>query len=363
MHYFFMFLLSSCFFLLVSSAKGQESTGTAFVPGHAQGNGLKAEYFNGTGFREKVFTRIEEEIDFYYLEESPAPGVDINNFSIRWTGRLYAPVTGLYKVLVRVDDGVRLWINNVLLVNKWKLQQETTYYGTIELKGGEFYDLKIEYFNGPLHGIMQLMWESPEDEPRGLLSFFEDTPRKIIPKKYLYGSKPEKKPEKETVKPVENRNLTARKEPAEEEVQLSREPVNVNLVNEAKNSNPEPVEIHNSEELKPGELVQLKSVLFEQGKYALLESAYPELDKLVRNLQRQAALKIRINGHTDNVGDPRINQSLSFFRAKVVATYLIENGIDPSRIETKGFGDSQPVSDNSTEEGRAKNRRVEFVVR
>lgn len=71
-------------------------------------------------------------------------------------------------------------------------------------------------------------------------------------------------------------------------------------------------------------------------------------------MERQQALKIRIEGHTDNVGNPRINQPLSLYRAKAVATYLIEKGIDPARIEAIGHGDSRPVADNSTEEGRQR---------
>ena len=117
------------------------------------------------------------------------------------------------------------------------------------------------------------------------------------------------------------------------------------------------------ENLKPGEEVLLNNVLFEQGKHVLLDGSYSELDKLVRTLKKQPALKIRIEGFTDNVGNPRLNQSLSFYRAKVVAKYLLDHEIEPSRLEVRGYGSSRPIADNSTEEGRAKNRRVQFVVR
>lgn len=115
--------------------------------------------------------------------------------------------------------------------------------------------------------------------------------------------------------------------------------------------------------LKAGEEVPLNNLLFEQGKYILVEGSSSDLDKLVRTFNMYPHLKIRIEGHTDNVGNPKLNQSLSFFRAKVVATYLLEHDIDPSRIDVKGFGSSRPVADNSTEKGRAKNRRVQFVVK
>jgi outer membrane protein OmpA-like peptidoglycan-associated protein len=127
--------------------------------------------------------------------------------------------------------------------------------------------------------------------------------------------------------------------------------------------NPVPAAEELYENLKPGTVIRFKHVLFEQGKYILLEGSYAELDKLARTMLQYPDLKIRIEGHTDNVGDPGLNESLSFFRAKVVETHLLENGIDRSRIEIKGYGSSRPLADNATEEGRAKNRRVKFVVR
>ncbi len=71
--------------------------------------------------------------------------------------------------------------------------------------------------------------------------------------------------------------------------------------------------------------------------------------------------RIRIAGHTDNVGNPRRNQRLSEARAEAVKAYLVAHGIDESRIEAVGFGDTQPVAPNDTDEGRAQNRRIEAV--
>jgi len=71
---------------------------------------------------------------------------------------------------------------------------------------------------------------------------------------------------------------------------------------------------------------------------------------------------VSIQGHTDNVGDPKKNLTLSTNRAQAVNNYLILEGIAPNRLEFKGFGETKPVETNKTEEGRAKNRRTTFVI-
>lgn len=351
---FFIFLIYSCF-LSTAPCLAQKNIIKPFPPESQEGNGLMGEYFNGQDFREKVHSRIDEEINFFYRTVSPAPGVLPENYSIRWTGSLFAPVTGTYKVAVRVDDGVRLWVNDVKVLDAWVLQRASTHSGYVELIGGEFYSLKIEYFNGPTFGIIQLMWETPEDKTAGFFGLREDPAQKIIPKKYLYGELPEKdkehkdlaKEEADPGKAPEKNSPSAitQKEATERDITPAAEKEEI------------------FENLKPGAVITFKNVLFEQGKYILIEDSYTELDKLLRTMLKHPELRIRIDGHTDNVGDPNLNLSLSFFRAKVVETYLVEKGIEVSRIEVKGHGSSRPLADNSTEDGRAQNRRVEFVVK
>ena len=72
-------------------------------------------------------------------------------------------------------------------------------------------------------------------------------------------------------------------------------------------------------------------------------------------------VRIRVSGHTDNVGNPRRNQALSEARARAVREYLVSHGIDGSRVEAVGFGDQRPVASNDTEEGRQENRRIEAI--
>jgi outer membrane protein OmpA-like peptidoglycan-associated protein len=94
----------------------------------------------------------------------------------------------------------------------------------------------------------------------------------------------------------------------------------------------------------------------------LTSGSYTELDRLYNILQENPLMKIEISGHTDKTGTDQINIKLSENRAKVVVDYLVQKGIDRSRLEYKGFGSLQPISDNATSAGRAKNRRVEFKI-
>ena len=114
--------------------------------------------------------------------------------------------------------------------------------------------------------------------------------------------------------------------------------------------------------LKAGEKVVLKNIFFKTASFELEKSSTVELDKLVDFLKKNASVKIELGGHTDNVGDKKSNQLLSENRAKSVMNYLVSNGIDASRLSASGYGDSQPVQSNDTEEGRAANRRTEFKI-
>ncbi|MPN15035.1 putative lipoprotein YiaD [bioreactor metagenome] len=73
-------------------------------------------------------------------------------------------------------------------------------------------------------------------------------------------------------------------------------------------------------------------------------------------------MQIKLQGHTDNIGNAKSNMILSNNRVESVKSFLVTKGIDETRIQTKGFGQSQPIETNDTEEGRAKNRRVEFFI-
>ncbi|QJW89391.1 OmpA family protein [Spirosoma taeanense] len=114
--------------------------------------------------------------------------------------------------------------------------------------------------------------------------------------------------------------------------------------------------------LQVSQSVRLDNVYFDQSSYVLRPESYPQLDKLVRTLATTPKLSIEIAGHTDNVGDRRLNQALSENRAKIISTYLVRHGIAENRLRYNGYGDTRPAAPNDSEEHKQRNRRVEFVV-
>jgi outer membrane protein OmpA-like peptidoglycan-associated protein len=100
---------------------------------------------------------------------------------------------------------------------------------------------------------------------------------------------------------------------------------------------------------------------FENNKFALPADAAPTIDEIVNLLKKQTTWRLSVEGHTDNVGSAASNQTLSQNRANSVMQAIVAGGIDASRLTAKGFGSTVPVADNRTDQGRAKNRRVELV--
>lgn len=117
-----------------------------------------------------------------------------------------------------------------------------------------------------------------------------------------------------------------------------------------------------AQQTERGLLVTLGNVLFETDKTQLLASAFPRLDKLAGFLRQYPDRRLLIEGYTDSTGSDSYNIGLSQRRAESVRRALIQRGVDPSRITTRGYGKSYPVADNATAEGRAMNRRVEVVI-
>ncbi|HEX3009321.1 MAG TPA: OmpA family protein, partial [Bacteroidales bacterium] len=114
--------------------------------------------------------------------------------------------------------------------------------------------------------------------------------------------------------------------------------------------------------IKPGVKSILKNIFFDTDQYSLKPESKVELERLLKLLKDNPTLKVEISGHTDNAGSPEYNKTLSENRAKAVVTYLTENGITKERLTAKGYGELKPVTGNDTEEGRAQNRRTEFMI-
>lgn len=118
-------------------------------------------------------------------------------------------------------------------------------------------------------------------------------------------------------------------------------------------------------EIKPievGEAYKINNINFATNSFELNNKIVLVLTEFIEFLNENPTVKVAIHGHTDNVGDPKENMLLSENRAKAVYNYLVIEDIDPSRLSFKGFGETKPIAKNNSEEGRAKNRRTEFVI-
>lgn len=133
--------------------------------------------------------------------------------------------------------------------------------------------------------------------------------------------------------------------------------INIALINEKKQKLTEktiPI-------VELGRKLIIKNLLYSTGK-ASLPDKVPELEVLTEFLTNKPNVVIQIEGHTDNVGSHAVNDRLSLERAESVKDYLVANGIDPSRMKTKGYGERRPLVSNRTEFGRAANRRTEIII-
>jgi len=115
-------------------------------------------------------------------------------------------------------------------------------------------------------------------------------------------------------------------------------------------------------EVKKDRIEIKQQVHFATAKFKVLKDSFPLLDQVAQALKDTPRVQVRIEGHTDNVGGEATNLKLSQKRAEAVREYLVKKGIDPKRLEAKGYGPTQPVASNKGEKGRAQNRRTEFRI-
>ena len=126
------------------------------------GTGLKANYFNNITLSGNPVLSRTEAVDFNWGSGSPGGGVSSNNFSARWTGTVYAATTGSYRFQTSSDDGVRVWINGVQVINNWTDHAATTNTSAnISLAAGQFATVKVEYYEKGGSAVMRLRWQTP----------------------------------------------------------------------------------------------------------------------------------------------------------------------------------------------------------
>ena len=123
--------------------------------------GLDVEYFEDPNLTKLFARRLESGINHSFSGQPPLPGMEPDTFSIRWIGLIKAPVSGTYTFSVLADDGVRLWLNDQLLIDAWFDQNLTRRNKSIQLTAGQAYRLKLEYYNQDARGVVKLRWAYP----------------------------------------------------------------------------------------------------------------------------------------------------------------------------------------------------------
>ncbi len=124
-------------------------------------SGLTAQYFDNADLTGASISRLDPFVNFDFGEGSPASGILSDTFSARWTGRVQAPYSEAFTFYTRSDDGVRLWINNQQVINNWTIHLEVENSSApVPLVAGNWYDLKLEYFDNTGRAAVKLLWAS-----------------------------------------------------------------------------------------------------------------------------------------------------------------------------------------------------------
>ena len=136
----------------------------------------------------------------------------------------------------------------------------------------------------------------------------------------------------------------------------------LDVINLSKETTDEVTKDFTLQALEVGAKVVMKNIFFETGKSTLKDESYAQLNNVIEFMKDNPSLKLEISGHSDNVGSVSSNMKLSQARAKAVVDYMVIQGINTDRLTFKGYGPSQPIAPNTTVEGKAQNRRVEFKI-
>lgn len=136
--------------------------------------GLTGEYFDNQDFTVLKVTRTDPTVNYNWGDGSPDPSVGAESFSVRWTGQVEPQFSETYTFYANTDDGVRLWVNNQLVIDQWWDQATTESSGTITLVAGQKVNIKMEYYDSRLTAVAQLSWSSPSQ------------PKEIVPANRLY---------------------------------------------------------------------------------------------------------------------------------------------------------------------------------
>src|SRR5215217_4374285 len=157
----------------VLSAPGTSLTGEIVLPVPAtaifsldpDGHGMKGEYFNNKDLEgQATVTRTDEQVNFDWFTNSPVPQLNTDNFSVRWTGQIVPPVSGLYQLGMRSDDGVRLYLDDKLFIDDWRDRSARTVTAPVQLEADRRYKIRIDYYDRYASATAKLVWTPPQIE-------------------------------------------------------------------------------------------------------------------------------------------------------------------------------------------------------
>ena len=330
--------------------------------------GLHVEYFDGTNLEKLVTTRTEYKIDRFWNEVPPVDGINPHECSIRWTGKLAPGRTGTYSFSARVDDGIRVWVGDQLIIDDWQLNDVGRFEGKVKLKKGHEYDLKVEYFNALHEGEITLLWKIPPKEERWYHRWFGGEYEVIGPQYFRLPEGNIKTAEVEIYEEAANkpRVLPQPTINKKEEQKISAPSVAPPKVSKDTKTSPvvvkEPTDVPVILSEKVVEKYIPKNIEFEHAAVNILEDSFEELDHFAKFMLTHPQLDVLIEGHTDVMGDAAINKKLSERRAYAVASYLVKKGVSAKRISAEGFGGTKPLVQPEPGKYFPANRRVEFIL-
>ncbi|HEY5911734.1 MAG TPA: PA14 domain-containing protein [Verrucomicrobiae bacterium] len=147
---------------------------TVNPPPVGNGTGLQGDYYDNIDFTGTLLRRTDPVVNFNWDSGSPDPSIGADTFSVRWTGKVQPRYTGTFTFYTTSDDGIRLWVNNQIVINNWTDHAPTENAGSIALQAGRFYDIKMEFYENGGGAVAQLSWSGP------------NVPKEIIPTTQLY---------------------------------------------------------------------------------------------------------------------------------------------------------------------------------
>jgi glucose/arabinose dehydrogenase len=127
----------------------------------SQGDGLLGEYFDNIDLTNRSLFRTDATVDFDWGSGAPDPGMGSDTFSVRWTGQVEPRYSETYTFQTLSDDGIRLWVDENLIINQWNDHSATYHAGTIALEAGVLYNIRIEYYDNGGNAVARLNWSSP----------------------------------------------------------------------------------------------------------------------------------------------------------------------------------------------------------